>query len=195
MKSDESSIEENHQNSSIVDSHPEHEQLNDPRRRSTNLSPNKLRNPSPSNPDMQTQSKNLHSDPNIGTIQEKEVKPEPQEEKENNEEPIEHASIVEQGPENLNFDDAHEESKYLDNQNKACRICLWDDEDEGDPIIQPCKCSGTMKNVHINCFKQWISKKVDKKETSSMISVFWKRLQCEICHTEVSRNSSSYFLS
>ena len=104
---------------------------------------------------------------------------------------IEAQEIVDQKPEHLNFGDAAHglNSSQLANENKACRICLWDDEEPGDPIIQPCKCSGTMKNVHINCFKSWIGKKVDRKESASMISVFWKRLQCEICHTEVSRNN------
>lgn len=99
-----------------------------------------------------------------------------------------HHDEHDQNPENLDFGaPADHDVKRFDSENKACRICLWDDEEEGDPIIQPCKCAGTMKNVHVNCFKSWIGKKIDRKETSSMISVFWKRLQCEICKTEVSR--------
>ena len=95
--------------------------------------------------------------------------------------------MADQNPEKLNFCDELPSAQTLGSENKACRICLWDDEEEGNPIIQPCKCKGTMKNVHIDCFKNWIGKKVDRKESQSMTSVFWKRLQCEICHTEVSR--------
>ena len=32
---------------------------------------------------------------------------------------------------------------------KACRICLDDTEEEGNPFITPCKCAGSMKFIHL----------------------------------------------
>ena len=34
----------------------------------------------------------------------------------------------------------------------TCRICLDDEYDaETNPLLTPCKCSGTMKYIHIKC--------------------------------------------
>ena len=45
---------------------------------------------------------------------------------------------------------------------KICRICLSEEDPLGyydDPLVQPCKCSGSMKYIHINCLKQWLNTK------------------------------------
>lgn len=38
---------------------------------------------------------------------------------------------------------------------KACRICLDDIETEENPFITPCKCSGSMKFIHLLCLREW----------------------------------------
>lgn len=38
---------------------------------------------------------------------------------------------------------------------KACRICLDDTEEEGNPFITPCKCAGSMKFIHLQCLREW----------------------------------------
>ena len=37
----------------------------------------------------------------------------------------------------------------------ACRICGGDGEDE--PLCQPCKCQGSIRNVHESCLLRWLS--------------------------------------
>lgn len=32
---------------------------------------------------------------------------------------------------------------------KSCRICLGEENDDGNELISPCKCAGTMKYIHI----------------------------------------------
>ena len=73
--------------------------------------------------------------------------------------------------------------KKMNNENLACRICLGDncDDEAKNPIIQPCKCIGTMKYVHLECFKNWIQKQVLIKNSNNLISYYWKKLQCELC--------------
>ena len=39
---------------------------------------------------------------------------------------------------------------------KICRICYQEDDEEKNPLIQPCLCSGSLKYIHLNCLKQWI---------------------------------------
>lgn len=41
----------------------------------------------------------------------------------------------------------------------VCRICLSEDSDMENPLISPCKCSGTMKFIHLDCLKEWLNSK------------------------------------
>ncbi len=36
-----------------------------------------------------------------------------------------------------------------------CKVCLAEDSTKENPLIYPCKCSGTMKFIHLNCLKEW----------------------------------------
>lgn len=38
---------------------------------------------------------------------------------------------------------------------RACRICLDEGETEDNPFITPCKCSGSMKFIHLECLREW----------------------------------------
>ena len=44
---------------------------------------------------------------------------------------------------------------------KLCKICYGEEEEDHpeNPLVQPCKCSGTLKYIHLNCLKQWINTK------------------------------------
>lgn len=42
----------------------------------------------------------------------------------------------------------------------VCKICLSEEEDpQGDPLVSPCKCTGTVKYMHVSCLKEWIKAK------------------------------------
>ncbi|CAG9318861.1 unnamed protein product [Blepharisma stoltei] len=69
--------------------------------------------------------------------------------------------------------------------NNQCRICLYDNSTKADPLISPCKCSGTMKYVHINCLKEWLKNKVATRQSERAISYYWKDLACELCKTKL----------
>lgn len=45
-----------------------------------------------------------------------------------------------------------DESIEKNNEIKMCRIC-W--STEGDDIISPCKCKGSLKYVHVSCINKW----------------------------------------
>jgi hypothetical protein len=61
-----------------------------------------------------------------------------------------------------------------------CRICLGEEEDD-NPIISPCNCTGSVKFIHLNCIKEWLEGKKHKKETPFVNSYIWRGLECEIC--------------
>jgi len=68
-------------------------------------------------------------------------------------------------------------------QSGICRICLMDGPGDGqDPLIAPCKCSGSIKCVHLGCLRRWISCRLgldDKASGSYRVGL----LACEMCKT------------
>lgn len=63
-----------------------------------------------------------------------------------------------------------------------CKICLYEQsEEENDPLISPCKCTGSVKYVHLKCMQNWIKSKLNMQESKNIVTIFWKDLHCEIC--------------
>ena len=40
-----------------------------------------------------------------------------------------------------------------DAEEKTCRLCWGDDDD--DPLVQPCACRGSAKWIHVHCLEEW----------------------------------------
>lgn len=81
----------------------------------------------------------------------------------------------------------------------ACRICLSDEFDSENPLITPCKCSGTMKYIHLDCLRDWLKSKISIKTFTHMISYSFKTLECELCLTQFpmkikGKNNNTYDL-
>ena len=68
-----------------------------------------------------------------------------------------------------------------EDQGTNCRVCLMDDNDENNPLVKPCKCSGSMGLIHVECLQKWFSTKVAMRELSNSKSYSWKSLRCELC--------------
>lgn len=62
-----------------------------------------------------------------------------------------------------------------------CRICLGEENDAADPLINPCKCAGSMGHIHLECLREWLNSKRSKKESESVRTYCWKSLECELC--------------
>ena len=45
------------------------------------------------------------------------------------------------------------------NDEKSCRICLEEHEEEKNPLITPCKCIGSVRFIHMDCLKEWLDSK------------------------------------
>lgn len=43
-----------------------------------------------------------------------------------------------------------------------CRICL-EEGSEANPLIVPCKCTGSIRFVHTACIREWIQRQYDQK--------------------------------
>ena len=70
---------------------------------------------------------------------------------------------------------------------RICRICYMEEIDKkGNPLIKPCKCSGSMKYIHYECLLHWLKTKViinrtiyNKRVPFSIFSL--DLIECELC--------------
>ena len=70
-------------------------------------------------------------------------------------------------------------------KNKTCRICYDGISTIKNPLINPCKCKGTMKYIHYNCLINWMKNKAekpnDKFNVKEYISYDKSLFICELC--------------
>ena len=69
---------------------------------------------------------------------------------------------------------------------KLCRICYLEEEDSNNPLIKPCKCTGSMKFIHINCLLHWIKtknliKKINFTQSETFSIYLINNIECELC--------------
>ena len=69
----------------------------------------------------------------------------------------------------------------LEPESGACKICLCSEGSSANPLISPCKCTGSLQYVHFGCLKEWVHSRVETRSTAKVRSVYWTRLKCELC--------------
>lgn len=42
----------------------------------------------------------------------------------------------------------------------SCRFCMGEENSIENPMITPCKCSGSLKFIHIDCLRNWTRNKL-----------------------------------
>ena len=65
-----------------------------------------------------------------------------------------------------------------------CRLCYGEGDFEGDnPLISPCKCTGSVTYIHLICLRKWLTSKITTKasSTNNIYCYTFKSLECEIC--------------
>lgn len=67
-------------------------------------------------------------------------------------------------------------------ETNACRICFTNADT--NPLLAPCKCTGSMKYVHLQCLKAWLNQSKISQLTTRVNSYRWKSFGCEICKTK-----------
>lgn len=78
----------------------------------------------------------------------------------------------------------HSEENEDNKEEKTCRICYCGEEDElENPLIEPCKCSGSVRYIHLACSKAWINEQLTQDISSEVKSYCWDRISCELCHS------------
>lgn len=67
----------------------------------------------------------------------------------------------------------------------ACRICLMDDNEEENPLINPCNCIGSVRFIHLQCIKHWLKSKINSQTLNFITVHSFKNFECEICKASV----------
>ena len=70
---------------------------------------------------------------------------------------------------------------------KICRICYLEEENnESNPLIRPCKCSGSMKYIHYECLLHWLKTSLIINKRAFVENGFFDiyrldLIECELC--------------
>ena len=74
------------------------------------------------------------------------------------------------------------------NKNKICRICYQEEDDVLlNPLIRPCKCSGSMKYIHLKCLLHWLKSRTANSpimnNNNENFNVYYinQKTECELC--------------
>ena len=132
-----------------------------------------------------SQSPNLDDDFNDSKNQEKEKYDSNVKEK-IGEDKVEFASV---NQENEKKSKTENEILVLNNnkKKKICRICYLEEENRRlNPLIKPCKCSGSMKYIHYECLLHWLRTKLIINKRSVIDNGFFDiyrldLIECELC--------------
>lgn len=73
------------------------------------------------------------------------------------------------------------EKSIHSNNEKVCRICFESNSQVSNPLVSLCKCMGTVKYIHYQCLKDWISKNVVKREQNNTLFYSYQEPKCELC--------------
>ena len=72
--------------------------------------------------------------------------------------------------------------------NKICRICYQEEDDILlNPLIRPCKCSGSMRYIHLKCLLHWLKSRTSNNQiinhTNENFNAYFlnQRTECELC--------------
>ena len=82
-----------------------------------------------------------------------------------------------------------EEEKVEQKEEPHCRVCLGAENTSSNPLIQsPCKCTGSVQLIHIECLQQWLKSKITEKKMPLSIAYMWKDFECDICRAKYPSN-------
>nr|XP_029522331.1 E3 ubiquitin-protein ligase MARCH7-like isoform X2 [Oncorhynchus nerka] len=82
--------------------------------------------------------------------------------------------------ESLLLEDSDEEEGDL------CRICQMGEESPSNPLIEPCRCTGSLQYVHQDCIKKWLRSKISSGTNLDAITT------CELCKEKLHLNIDNF---
>ncbi|KAM9860501.1 E3 ubiquitin-protein ligase MARCHF7 [Aulostomus maculatus] len=73
-----------------------------------------------------------------------------------------------------------------EDEGDLCRICQMGEESASNPLIQPCRCTGSLQYVHQECIKRWLCSKIGSGTNLEAIT------NCELCKEKLRLNIDNF---
>ncbi|XP_051919064.1 E3 ubiquitin-protein ligase MARCH7 isoform X2 [Hippocampus zosterae] len=73
-----------------------------------------------------------------------------------------------------------------EDEGDLCRICHMREESASNPLIQPCRCTGSLQYVHEDCIKRWLCSKIGSGTNLEAIT------KCELCKEKLRLNIDNF---
>ena len=71
------------------------------------------------------------------------------------------------------------------NEECCCYICTGTSDTPSDPLINPCRCTGDTKYVHLSCLRQWVKRDNEEEKVCSVVvheeGSDSSRRRCSVC--------------
>ncbi|KAI1899204.1 hypothetical protein AGOR_G00059360 [Albula goreensis] len=67
-----------------------------------------------------------------------------------------------------------------------CRICQMREESPSNPLLEPCRCTGSLQYVHQDCMKKWLRSKISSGSNLEAITT------CELCKAKLHLNIDNF---
>ena len=66
---------------------------------------------------------------------------------------------------------------------QGCKVCYSDESTYQNPLLAPCKCTGSVRLIHLDCLRTWLQRKDSIKVSHNglVTSYSWRAFQCELC--------------
>ncbi|TNN74520.1 E3 ubiquitin-protein ligase MARCH7 [Liparis tanakae] len=73
-----------------------------------------------------------------------------------------------------------------EDEGDLCRICQMGQDSASNPLIQPCRCAGSLLYVHQDCIKRWLRSKIGSGTNLEAITT------CELCKEKLRLNIDNF---
>ncbi|XP_014104932.1 PREDICTED: E3 ubiquitin-protein ligase MARCH7 isoform X1 [Pseudopodoces humilis] len=73
-----------------------------------------------------------------------------------------------------------------DEEGDLCRICQMSSASSDNLLIEPCKCTGSLKYVHQECMKKWLQSKINSGSSLEAVTT------CELCKEKLNLNLEDF---
>ncbi|XP_062853775.1 E3 ubiquitin-protein ligase MARCH7 isoform X2 [Trichomycterus rosablanca] len=73
-----------------------------------------------------------------------------------------------------------------EDEGDLCRICQMGETSSSNPLIEPCRCTGSLQYVHQDCIKKWLRSKITSGSNLEAITT------CELCKDKLHLNIENF---
>lgn len=79
-----------------------------------------------------------------------------------------------------------ESMSSVGDQEESCRVCFGRDGGENNPLLSLCRCSGSVKSIHYQCLRKWVSTR-SKHISRGSYEYYEYNLSCDLCKQQIDR--------